>query len=82
MCLSREGLVKLIRYIYNQMHFLPELGILLGGSLTVKNQWELLTGQVLVRTLIFFDNCIENHATAEEPCPELQPKLSVSDFQV
>ena len=34
MCLSREGLVRLIRDIYNQMYFLQELGILLGGCLT------------------------------------------------
>ena len=26
------------------MLYLQELGILLGGCLTVKNQWELLTG--------------------------------------
>jgi len=27
----------MINYIYNQMFYLQELGILLGGSLTVKN---------------------------------------------
>ena len=26
MCLSREGLVRLIKYIYNQMYFLQECG--------------------------------------------------------
>ena len=34
----------MINYIYNQMFYLQELGILLGGCLTVKNQWGLVTG--------------------------------------
>ena len=42
MCLSREGLVRLIRYIYNQMYLLQERGILLGGYMTVNNWWEEL----------------------------------------
>jgi len=34
----------MINYIYNQMFYLQESGILLGGCLTVKNKWGLLTG--------------------------------------
>ena len=31
------GFLIMINYIYNQMYYLQELGILLGGCLTVKN---------------------------------------------
>jgi len=31
------GFLIMIKYIYNQMFYLQELGILLGGCLTVKN---------------------------------------------
>ena len=39
--------------IYNHLVFLQEFGVLLGGCLTVKNEWWLLT-QKMIKPLYLF----------------------------
>jgi len=43
----------MIKYIFNQMFYLQEYGILLGGCLTVKNWWLRMSGIITFQTKCF-----------------------------